>query len=502
MLKPLLATLLAILSITSYAQTPTEPPSRFERALDYCVMKIAMPHIDGKVPVFSYTETEHKTYHSPRPWMTQRQQHHGKIWADHKHFAKLDTITHKGKNYITKELYDGNTLLYQPYYAKDPIKIDSNTLAAELYEIAKYHPAMLLRYAKEHPHSTEGSTYSNPVISMMIGDAAVALTADYGTEKLYRVQITKNEEVFGDVIYTIDYRHYDTYGENPNIHYYPKLITYSKVNGITDTITMQYEGMVDKAPELIPMPDDYKVYPNEPEPEYNIITHKVNDHLYMLHLTQAESASALVVFKDFCMVIDAPLNSINGELILQEAQKIAPNKPIKYFAYGHHHPWYLGGVRPFIFNGTTILTKKENIPYIDYIAAEQHTLRPDSLRRHPTKAITETYDKKKVISDGEYEVVLYHVGMKTEHTEDYTLFYFPQEQLLIEDDMIFIKEDRPISAAGSKQAALYNTVVDLKLDVDRIIQTWPWSDRYSFKTTIPYTDLQESVKLKQDKKEQ
>lgn len=499
MLKPLLLSLFAISAISAHAQTPAKQPNRFENALDYCVMKIARHHIDGEVPVFSYTKTEHKTYHSPRPWMTTTRKHKGKIWADHKSFTKLDTIAYNGKDYITKEQYTGSTLLYQPFYTKDPIKIDSNTLASELYEIAKYHPAMLLRYVKEHPHSTDGSNYMHPVYSLTIGDAAVALTADFGSEKIRKVDIVKNEEVYGDVTYTINYRQYDTYGDNPNIHYYPRLILYSKVNGITDTITMKHEGMVDKAPELIPMPDDYKIQPNKPEPEYNIITHKVSDHLYMMHLTQSESATALVVFKDFCMVIDAPLNSINGELILQEAQKIAPNKPIKYFAYGHHHPWYLGGVRPFIFRGTTILTKEDNIPYIDYIAAEQHTLKPDSLRWHPTKAITETYGKKKVITDGEYEVALYHIGMRSEHTEDYTLFYFPQEKLLLEDDMIFIKEDQPLTAAGGKQLALYNALEELDLDIQSIKQTWPWGDNYPYKTTILYSELAETVKLKQDK---
>lgn len=483
----LLLGLLSVYNITYAGTPPTD--------LELCQAKTGITGITCK---FSYTEPEHRTYHSPRPWMTMERNHTGMFWVDDNSFSKVDTITVKNNHYVTKEYYTGTDMLYLPYYSKTPIKIDSTILAEEVYEIAKYHPNQLLNYFLKHKPATDGSTYTHRVYSLKIADAYVDLHIG-AQSMLDKIVILKNEDVFGDVAYEVSYKDYTKYG--PHDRYYAQTVLYKKVNDITDTIKVHYEGTVTEAPTLIVPPSDYHILPKNPEPEYKLITHKVNEHIYMLECTQAESAATLVVFNDFCMVIDAPLNSINGELVWQEVQKIAPDKPIKYYAYGHHHPWYLGGVRPFIFRGTTILTRKENIPYINYIAAANHALQPDSMRWHaPIKPLTQTYDDKKVITDGNYEVVLYHIGEQSQHTEDYTLFYFPKEKMLLEDDLVFIAEDKPLRQAGGKQKGLYDAIQDLKLDVVTIMQTWPWGGEYHFKTTIPYSELEETVQIANEEK--
>ncbi len=487
--------ILTLLCSLLYLYTAAQPNNRHAHALDYCVMKQAGKHYKDSVAVFRYTETEQKTYHAPRPWMTHTRNHTGKIWADHQSFSKQDTFYYNEKPYITREYYDGHQLLYLPYYAKEPIKIDSSTLAVEVYEIAKYHPAMLLHYVNTHKYDIDLSNENYPRYTVKIGDAVVTLTADYGSEKLRQVEIVKDEEVYGDVTYTIHYRRYNTYGHGAKVHYYPMQVTYSKHNGITDTISIQYEGMVAHAPALVKKPEDYTIHTNKPPIPHTIKTKKINDHIYMLHLPQGESAAMLVLFQDFSVIVDVPLNSKNGELALEEARKIAPDKPIKYYAFCHHHPWYVGGMRPFVHEGVTVLTQEENINYLNYVATAPHSLQPDAQHNDPQPLKTEVVGDTKTITDGEYEMVMYHIGMESEHTEDYTLFYFPQEQILFQGDMVFIKNDKPLSKAGGKQMALNKAVEKRELSVKTILQAWPWENEYNMKTIIPYSELEETVRL-------
>src|SRR5690606_36811784 len=140
-----------------------------------------------------------------------------------------------------------------------------------------------------------------------------------------------------------------------------------------------------------------------------IHTEKINNHLYALHLPQTESAALLVEFKDFFIVIDVPMNSRNGELVLQEAHKIAQGKPVKYYAFCHHHPWYIGGVRPFIHAGATEFTQNTRLDYLQFIADNPHTIESDSLQMNLTSLFIEDVVATHSIIDVSYKMVLCHI---------------------------------------------------------------------------------------------
>ena len=109
--------------------------------------------------------------------------------------------------------------------------------------------------------------------------------------------------------------------------------------------------------------------------------------------------------------------------------------------------------------------------------------------------IKQLKDKLK-ISDGNYEMEIYYIGKKSDHTVDYQVYYFPKEKLLFQDDLIWIKREGAIKKAGARQIGLYNAIKELNLKVDTIIQSWPVSD-YGVKTVIPFLDLEQSVMIKE-----
>ncbi len=102
----------------------------------------------------------------------------------------------------------------------------------------------------------------------------------------------------------------------------------------------------------------------------------------------------------------------------------------------------------------------------------------------------------KTITDGDYKMEIYFIGDKSAHTNDYLLFYFPAEKLLLEGDLAWISETGEIKKANKRQAGLYNAIKELGLEVETVIQEWPVGNRYGVKSVIPFSELEQSVNVK------
>ena len=98
------------------------------------------------------------------------------------------------------------------------------------------------------------------------------------------------------------------------------------------------------------------------------------------------------------------------------------------------------------------------------------------------------------VTDGEFEMKIYFIGEKSQHTNDYLIYYFPTEKLLFEDDLVKIAREGEVKKASGRQVGLYNAIMELGLKIDVIIQSWPVKD-YGLKTVIPFTDLEKSMNI-------
>lgn len=177
-------------------------------------------------------------------------------------------------------------------------------------------------------------------------------------------------------------------------------------------------------------------------------------------------------FKDYLVVIEGPQNDMRAEQIISEAKRLVPNKPIKYVINTHAHFDHAGGLRAFVAEGATIVTHKINKPYYEKIFKDPHTLVPDKLSEmNPQpKVKIETVSEKKVMTDGEHTIELYHVQGST-HNEGMIMAYLPKQKVLIEADEFNVG---PANAPTPANINPYHTnllanIERLHLDVDRII---------------------------------
>jgi glyoxylase-like metal-dependent hydrolase (beta-lactamase superfamily II) len=194
---------------------------------------------------------------------------------------------------------------------------------------------------------------------------------------------------------------------------------------------------------------------------------KLGDGVYLITGGYAVIA---VDFKDYITLIECGQNEPRALAVIAEAKRLIPGKPIKYVINTHSHIDHSSGLRPFVAEGTTIITHQLNKAYIEKVMSLPHTLNPDKAEGSGKKPIVEGVGDKKVLTDGTHVIELYHQKNFLHH-EGMLLVYLPKEKVLLEADAY---NPQPTTATPPNPPSPYTlSLVDniqrLKLDVRRIV---------------------------------
>ena len=161
--------------------------------------------------------------------------------------------------------------------------------------------------------------------------------------------------------------------------------------------------------------------------------------------------------------------------------------------FGHHHPWYLGGLRAMVHAGATVLSMPIDTSYLSQLVSFKHEIHPDSLEMEPRPLKLQTLDSINTFSDGNFSMQVYHIGEPSKHTDDYLIYYFPKEKLLFEDDLSGLDTSKPLRAANEREKGLYDGIKKYQLSPTTIAQSWPVKKPGD--VIFPYSLLEASVKL-------
>lgn len=158
-----------------------------------------------------------------------------------------------------------------------------------------------------------------------------------------------------------------------------------------------------------------------------------------------------VEFKDFILAVEAPAqhpalervpadtqagSDQPSERFIQKIKETIPNKPIRYLAITHFHSDHAGGARAFLAEGAALLTTPGNKDYFEKLSAAKYTVVPDKLSRQTGPTRIESFDRKRVITDGERSVELINVG-ESPHAKENVIVYLPQEKILFQGDLFY-----------------------------------------------------------------
>jgi glyoxylase-like metal-dependent hydrolase (beta-lactamase superfamily II) len=154
--------------------------------------------------------------------------------------------------------------------------------------------------------------------------------------------------------------------------------------------------------------------------------------------------------------------------VIDAIRKVVPAKPIRYVVNTHVHFDHLGGLRTYAAEGATIITQRDNIPYLEQIWAAPRTISPDRLARSGGKATFEGVVGSRTLTDGARELVLYHYAGNA-HNSGMLMAFLPRERILFEADSYIPGRPGAPHPAVPNLLQFYDAVQRLRLDVDRIV---------------------------------
>jgi glyoxylase-like metal-dependent hydrolase (beta-lactamase superfamily II) len=199
-----------------------------------------------------------------------------------------------------------------------------------------------------------------------------------------------------------------------------------------------------------------------------VSSEKLGDGVYLI---LGGYAAIAVDFKDYIVIVEGGQTDQRSAAVIGEAKKLIPNKPIKYVINTHQHFDHSGGLRAYVAEGAIVVTQQMNKPYYEKIWPNPHTIAPDKLSQNPKKPKFETVAEKKVMTDGNQVIELYH-QQGFGHNDGMLLVYLPKEKVLLEADG-FNPPAQPLTRTPATvspyTANLEANIVRLKLDVERII---------------------------------
>jgi glyoxylase-like metal-dependent hydrolase (beta-lactamase superfamily II) len=273
-----------------------------------------------------------------------------------------------------------------------------------------------------------------------------------------RVETTLANPVLGDTELVANYSDYMEFND---IHFPTRIQMTQGGFPLWDlTVTRVTANM----PFDLPVPDNVQA---ATLPPVQTTSTKLADGVW--HVTGGSHHSVVVEFNDYIAVIEAPQTEARALAVIDEAKKLAPNKPIRYVLTTHHHFDHTGGLRTYAAEGSTIVTHQSNVTYFEKALMAPATVAPDMQAKNPKKPTFEGVSDKRVITDGKQTIEVYATEGDS-HTNEYTLVYLPGPRILVEGDAYSPgPANAPPPATPPPDAVkLYDEIQRLKLNVATI----------------------------------
>lgn len=189
-------------------------------------------------------------------------------------------------------------------------------------------------------------------------------------------------------------------------------------------------------------------------------------------------------------VLELPVSSDIGEALIRALEEEKPGHAFLYAAASHHHPHYIGGLRPFVARGASVVCPAEVAGYVEQVLHRPRTLQPDALSRsdEAVRVLGVEAGERWAPRESPGRLVAVEAAGRSAHTDAFILFFLPESKLAFGGDLLWLPEGDSARAPNQRTLGLELILSSARdLEVTEFLTSWPagratvggrvWKDR-------------------------
>lgn len=370
--------------------------------------------------------------------------------------VRKDSFSRSGEDLITS-LYDIDDEHINVKEAGEELKLTTKDKDKYLYKSLVFSPNLLMQVLLQDASRNSFISTTDKYHIIRHNNAsgeALFLYINANTYFLERIDQPMYDVVNGDFYRSIFYSKYDV----QDGYQVPGKIVVKRDTNIVYDLDIELKEIL-------------------PRVEYGTVRlsqKNIGDWLYLVLMPKWNHKSVIADMKDYLVVFEPPGNPEAGYTLLDNIKRAYPGKEIKYLVVSHLHPDLMGGVRPFMEEGVTIVTTEGNRSYFQDIAINRHLFSEDvRVKKFITPKFQFVVLNKQEIRSGERIIQLYLLNKQSHHTDEYIVSYIPQEKMLIQSDLVKTWDLKENRNPDRKEKGLMEFIDANKINVKQIVQSWP-----------------------------
>lgn len=225
-------------------------------------------------------------------------------------------------------------------------------------------------------------------------------------------------------------------------------------------------------PSLFEIPDNliYHDWSKEPERMQEVVQH--GENIYTLEKINGTDYNALIVVFDKHLVVFGAAPG-TAKSVLEKANELFPEKPIKYLIPLNHGFGQMAGIRDYVAAGIPIAVSDGNLDFVKQIVNNPYTVAPDKLAKNPKRLTLTSIDEAKASFGKEVRLEVANIG-PTPKFNEMLVVHFPKERILFQGNAFAVEDfdgKGTISPMDTDEVSvyLYNRINKEKWKVAKIL---------------------------------
>lgn len=300
------------------------------------------------------------------------------------------------------------------------------------------------------------------VVTFADGDGTqIALYVDTRTNLLSKYETLADNAVLGDTLTEVIFSDYRAVGA---VKLPFRVVNRTGGEVVQDLTYGEVRANTDPAAALFEAPKDATLG-TPTGPASTVALRRLAENVYLAE--GSSHHSVFVAFKDYVVLVEAPLGEERSQAVMASIKEAAPGKPIKYVLPTHFHYDHTPGLRTYVAAGITVVTTPGNKAFIERLAATPHTIRPDSQSKASRSPVIETFEKRRVFTDGTLTLELHDIGPNA-HVAEAVIAYLPGSKIAFQSDLVGLPAEGPLPPVTPAMADFVAQVKKLGLQVETV----------------------------------